>query len=193
MRSAFRGFGIALIVWGVLLFLNVPSFTGFASFDGLTGRVASLLGLIFVVVGCIFVVASRAVPGKLEQTVASASPAQKVPRIFISRIALERAEKDDYINKNWNDYLKEIQMIQGDPRSRPQERIGEFSVSPRGHKMIRVAWHYDPQTNSIYIDDVLYHKGDLRYNEGWNKRATSSHITRRTYAEKGYQPLEVSH
>ncbi|MBI3334283.1 hypothetical protein HYZ97_02250 [Candidatus Pacearchaeota archaeon] len=107
-------------------------------------------------------------------------------RLYISNGALERAKKDPYVFANRERFLNEIQRIARNPEARQQEQIGDFSISPQGHTMIRVAWHYDAQTKTIFIDDLLYHQANRRYVDDWNKRARGKKITRKIYEDKGY-------
>lgn len=50
-RIIFRGFGIALVIWGIVLFSSSFSVTGLVVFEGLGKNVGSILGIVFVVVG----------------------------------------------------------------------------------------------------------------------------------------------
>ena len=189
-RALLQGFGLAFVIWGIVLLVNVRSLTGLAVFDGLEGSTASVIGGVFVVLGVLMVAASRAMQeGGLEQQARAGSGEI---RVFISRKASERAAKDNFVRNNLGKYMREIEMIRQNPSQRPQERVGEFSVSPRGHNPIRVAWHYDPKTNTLYIDDFRYHVAEHKYDDNWNNNATDGKITRRDYATSGYEAFSGS-
>lgn len=101
--------------------------------------------------------------------------------IQISVKALDRAKNDAYIKSVKDKYLDEIQRISQLPRSRPAETIGDFKISPRGHKKIRVAWHYKEKPETIYIDDLLYHINKKDYVNKWNEKAESGKVNLKTY------------
>lgn len=108
--------------------------------------------------------------------------------IFISNSAIERSKKDAFVSRNLKEYLIEIGRISRNPDERPQEKIGEFSVSPRGRsgKGIRVAWHLNSNGN-IFIDDLLYHKDRFRFIDDWNHKVKNRIIRREYYEKKGYR------
>jgi hypothetical protein len=115
----------------------------------------------------------------------------EIKKIFLSKKAIEKVEKDKYVREKIEAYLAEIErLIKG---KRPTEKIGEFNVSPRGHKNIRIAWHieYDERDKShiLYIDDFLYHEKEKEYKGGWIKGVERGKITINTYKESGYMPL----
>lgn len=109
--------------------------------------------------------------------------------ILISEKALERSRNDSRVRNNMRRYANEIRMIAADPRARPQEKVGEFHVSPRGQSVggLRVAWHYDEGKNKLYIDDLLYHTGENDYVDKWNRKVSARRITRKDYESAGYQ------
>ncbi len=78
-------------------------------------------------------------------------------------------------------------MISMLPKKRPKERIGDFFISPRGHKKIRVAWHIKDE--NIYIDDFLYHENN-DYVDKWNKKAARKEIRIEDYEKEGYMPYK---
>lgn len=99
--------------------------------------------------------------------------------VFISKKAEKAAYKDPYIRNNLKKYKKEIAKIIEDPLERQQELIGDFRVSPQGHKKERIAWRYENDNNGnerIFIDDLLYHVDDKNYNHRWNKKAANLDI-----------------
>ena len=142
--------------------------------------VGSYVGLAFVLFGVVLVLMSS----KGDQR----EPSRSSLAIFISNKALERARSDGRIANNKGLYLDEIRLIAADPFHRPQERIGEFSVSPRERAKggLRVAWHYDRGANRLYIDDLLYHTTQRDYVDNWNKVAGNRRIKKEDYAKKGY-------
>src|SRR3989344_4792892 len=144
MRKVIRSFGLALILWGlVLIFIGQVSITGFVIVGDLNFEWRFVLGLVLVVGGVLILAFTRERVGGLERQTDSVPNEM---RVFISSQALAR-QKDKTIRSKWGQYMHEINMIKANPHARPQERIGEFAVSPRGSKQIRVAWHYDKQNN----------------------------------------------
>ncbi len=173
-KKVFRAFGIFLIIIGIIFSLNSFKITGFTIFENIAQTTSSFIGIILLIGGILFLTAGREEKeSKLE--------------IFISNKALERSKKDRFIRQNLAQYRDEIRMITANPQARPQEHVGDFSVSPQGHKNIRVAWHYDRQTKTLYIDDLLYHKKEHEYVDKWNRKATKREITREDYKKAGYQ------
>ncbi len=112
------------------------------------------------------------------------------PRVMISKKSLERANSDGFIIENKKKYINLIEKIIIDPTSvKRREIIGEFTVSPMGYsgrKGPRVAFHHDPKTNTLFIDDLLYHQDKYRYVDNWNSRAASE-IKIQTYEQSGYE------
>ena len=113
-------------------------------------------------------------------------------KIQISRYALERAKKDPFIKENIDRYENEIEMISKNPGSRPQEKIGEFNVSPRGRSYngLRVAWHFDAGANTLFVDDLLYHTRGGDYVDDWARKVNRlGEIKIQNYRERGYEPF----
>lgn len=168
--------GIALILIGIVLLLNLSGITGFAILQDIGMTTGSIFGIIFVVGGVILLLAREKhreeKQGGLE--------------IFISRKAIKRAKTDIQIKQNLRQYQNEVRRIKQDPLGRPQEIIGEFRVSPRGETNLRVAYHYDQQGNRLYIDDVLYHVTEREYVNDWATKARHRRITRKDYEKAGY-------
>lgn len=106
-------------------------------------------------------------------------------RVFTSKQARERAKRDAYIKANKKRYRQEIFMIVASGGMRPSETIGKFTISPRGHKNERVAWHwaYDSKTDTklIFVDDFLYHLKDNKYVDNWAIRADAGEINLNSY------------
>ncbi|MBI5804297.1 DUF308 domain-containing protein [Candidatus Pacearchaeota archaeon] len=177
-KYTFRLIGIFFVVIGFVFLLNSFQLTGFTIIDDIAQSTSSLMGIVFVIGGILFFVAGRGEESDLE--------------IFISRKALERSKKDTFVRTNLRSYMNEIKMIAANPEGRPQERIGDFKVSPRSHKNIRVAWHYSPSENRLYVDDLLYHRKEGQYIEDWNNKARNRKVRIRDYEEKGFEELEPS-
>jgi hypothetical protein len=115
----------------------------------------------------------------------------EIKKIFLSKKAIEKVEKDEYVREKIEAYLAEIErLIKG---KRPTEKIGKFNVSPRGHKNIRIAWHIERDERDksyiLYIDDFLYHEKEKKYKGGWIEGVKRGKITINTYKESGYMPL----
>ena len=176
-KRVYKISGMSFLSIGVILLLNsIVSITGNAIIEDVGTSVGSLWALWFIAVGAALVVESRT----------SQSSGLEV---FISRDAIQRSEDDVKVKNNMVQYMKEIQMIAADPNHRPQEILGEFHVSPRGHKNIRVAWHYDRGTDKLFIDDLLYHRRGNKYVDNWDSRASQGKIKRKDYEKSGYQSL----
>jgi len=107
--------------------------------------------------------------------------------ILISKQALERLKKDRTVKENKKDYNREILMIQASGGDRPCELIGQFTVSPRGGKFIRVAWHFSynkkTDTKIIYIDDLLYHRTQGDYTDNWGHKVRTGEINLASYSD----------
>ncbi|MFW6014414.1 MAG: hypothetical protein ACOCQG_04535 [Candidatus Nanoarchaeia archaeon] len=104
---------------------------------------------------------------------------EKEREVFISRKAEKATHKDHYIREHLGTYIKEIDKIIENPLERQQELIGDFRISPQGHKKERIAWRYevdDKGTEKIFIDDLLYHIDDKDYKNKWNKKAANFRI-----------------
>ena len=178
-KRVYKISGISFLIIGAVLLLNsIVSITGYAIIEDVELKTGSLWALWFIAVGAALVVESRrALSSGLE--------------IFISRGAIQRSEDDDKVKDNMVQYMKEIQMIAANPNHGPQEVLGEFHVSPRGHKNIRVAWHYDKAANRLYVDDLLYYRRGNKYVDNWNSRASQGRIKKKDYEKSGYQPLTM--
>ena len=126
----------------------------------------------------------------LEKSVLENTP--KKVRVMISNKALERASKDSFILENKDKYLREIKTVAHSPLDRKKrEKIGDFSVSPTGRsrKGFRVAWHYDGTSNTLFIDDLLYHTSQYGYIDSWNDRANKE-INLDYYKDYGYKEFK---
>lgn len=176
--------GFVLIISGVLLFGNSSGITGNVVYEDIQGYTFSLIGLAFILGGLALLVFGRESSGGLETLTET--------RVLVSRKALSRVRKDSTVKNNFSRYLHEIEMIKNNPSVRPKEKIGEFLVSPQGKspKGLRVAWHYDAKSNTLYVDDFLYHESEREYVGKWNRRAADREIIKKDYESSGYVPLE---
>ncbi len=164
-----------IIIGSFLMITTKVPITGYIVNDNeLATNLRFSLGMIIATIGIILILIER----KDEESKLT---------IMISDKALERARKDRTVKSMTRKYLAEIDKIAESPNQRPQEQIGEFHVSPRGQKEIRVAWHYDPKGNILYIDDLLYHKSENEYVDNWATKVRQGHIKRNKYA--GYEQL----
>ncbi len=114
-------------------------------------------------------------------------------RVLISRRALERARKDDSIRQRWDRFTSEIEMIARNHEERPREKMGDFSVSPRGYggsAAPRIAWTFDGATNTLRVYDLLYHISSQKYVDDWNHKAKFGEITRETYERGGFEEFK---
>lgn len=183
MRSpALRGFGIAAVVWGVILLAQGLSITGFAVLGGLESGAVKVIGVCLLLGGIALLSFDRGASSLLERSVGSATET----KVVISNIALERTRKDKTIKAMLPKFIKEIEMIRANPLARPKEKIGEFLVSPHGRNPARVAWHYDQNTRTLYIDDLRYHITEKDYDNKWNRKARQGEIDLETYRNGGY-------
>lgn len=173
--------GFLLIISGIILILSneISGITGFATspdnllMNPLMKNIGTyFLGIALMIVGAIVVYSDKS---------------NKALEIMVSQKAIDRSQKDKTVRQNINKYLKEIDRISQNPLERPQEILGEFHVSPQGHKDIRVAWHFDRQNNILYIDDLLYHERGNIYVDQWNTKARQHKIERRDYESSGYE------
>ena len=163
-----------LFALGIIFISGSLQITGLVIADG--ARVAgSITGLVFIIGGAAILFASSRETSE-----------KKGLAILISNEAVERSKKDNFIRGNIRKYVHEIEMIKADPSHRPQEIIGEFHVSPRGHVNLRVAWHFDRKNNILYIDDLLYEKKGGEYVDRWNRKASQGKIRRADYSRNGY-------
>ena len=175
-KRVFEVIGFLFLIVGLFFVAGSLRITGFTVADEFVRTSRSFLGILFVIGGILFIIVGRELKeGALE--------------IFISQKALERAKRDRKIKENIKRYRAEIQKIAADPHQRPQEILGEFHVSPQGHTDIRVAWHYEPHENRLYIDDLLYHRGEKTYVDKWNEKAARRKITRRDYQGAEYKGI----
>ena len=184
-RSVLLGFGFAVVIWGAVLLAQGLSITGFAVLEGIGKGVSSVFGISLLVGGLILLAAARESVSGLERQ----ASAQRETSVLISNIALERMNSDKHVRAMLPRFMKEIAMIKSNPIGRPKEKIGEFLVSPQGHNPVRVAWHYDPKSNTVYIDDVRYHATSKDYDKNWNKRAERGDVTLSSYEASGYSAL----
>jgi len=174
-KRGIKTIAIILILIGIIILLNTyTTITGFAVLNNLTKTTSSILGIIFVIGGILLLQSGRTTTGGLE--------------VFISNKALEKSEKDKTVEANLSKYRNEIRMVAADPLHRPQERIGEFQVSPKLNTKYRIAWHHDRRDNRLYVDDLLYHVTDKDYDGKWNKKAAKGEIKIEDYEKSGYQP-----
>lgn len=125
--------------------------------------------------------------------------ATKPLEVLISRKALSRARKDSFIRENIDAYGREIEKVESMVAENPTlaiqraKTIGEFTISPTGYSGRggpRVAWEYDPKTNTLKIHDVLYHEkrpGSAEgYIDDWDRKAQKREITRKNYEREGF-------
>ncbi|MBI2629977.1 hypothetical protein HYW76_02655 [Candidatus Pacearchaeota archaeon] len=176
-----RVMGIAFLVAGIAITLASSSIT--AAVIGINKAEVYFFGLSLIALGIVLLLVSQT----LEEIAQSPVRVKKEKvRIMISRPALERARKDGYIKNHLSKYKGFIRKIAANPINPVKENIGDFSISPLGAPNERVAWHYDARTNTLYIDDVLYHDSDRRYVDNWNKKVTSRKVTKSQYQQSGY-------
>jgi len=169
--------GLSLILGGIFLVL-------INEISGITGFVISSNNPLMKNIGTYFIGVALMIAGA---TVVYSDKSNKALEIMISQKAMERSQKDKTVKRNISKYLKEIDMISQSPLERPQEILGEFHVSPQGHKDLRVAWHFDRQNNILYIDDLLYHERGNIYVDQWNDKVRNHKITKRDYESSGYE------
>lgn len=110
-------------------------------------------------------------------------------KVFVSKKALERSNKDKFVREHLSEYMKEINMLIASQLNRPTERIGEFNVTPRGHKKERIAWHREG--NDLYVDDFLYHESGEDYVDKWNIKARIGKIKIEDYKNTGYESYKL--
>lgn len=166
-----------LIALGIFLIAFSPTITGAVIGNGIGKIIGSILGLTLIIGGLVLFLTERE---EKESELA----------ILVSSKALEKLKKNKEVRENKKWYFNEINKIAQDPSSRPQEQIGDMNVSPRGQSPqgMRVAWHYDPRKNVLYVLDLLRHKERRRYSEDWNQRVRTGDITRSSYSEfKDYE------
>lgn len=178
-QRIFYFLGFPLLFLGVFTLLNpIESLTGFVVIGGLSGDFRLGSGVLYLLGGVFFIVLGN--KGIQENGL----------EIRISMKALERSRKDSFVRANIKRYLDEIERIVEAPEKRGQEKVGEFCVSPLGHRSIRVAWHWDKEKGILYIDDFLYHKSQYRYVDDWGNKAGDKRITQHTYQERGYEAYQ---
>jgi len=179
MKRMLRFFGWIFLLAGIILAVNSFSgITGFAVFEGVDKRAGSVIGISLIVGGLILILAERREESKERKDIT----------ILISRKAIDRSKRDNRIRQDISRYVHEIEMIKADPSIRGQKMIGEFHVSPRSKTAggDRVAWHFDRSSNTLYIDDLLYHINDKDYVDKWNRKAANGKIKRADYIRSGY-------
>ena len=181
-RSILRGFGLAAVIWGVVLLAQGFSITGFAVLGDIGGGVGRIIGVCLILGGIALLSFDRGASSLLERSVGTSAET----RVVISNIALDRMRKDKTIKSMLPKFMKEIEMIKTNPLARPKEKIGEFLVSPHGRNPVRVAWHYDHNSKTVYIDDLRYHVTEKDYDGKWNKKARQGEVDLETYRNGGY-------
>src|SRR3989344_5003221 len=164
-KEGYRILGLILFLLGLFFLLNSKVDIITSAVVGIplaSSTLSSIPSILFIIIGIILMTSSET----------------KDLEIVVSKIAQKRLKKDKKIQSDYERYIDEIIMIRADPKSRPQERIGEFQVSPRGRGKggIRVAWHYDKESNKLYIDDFLYHVKENKYVDNWTEKATKKKI-----------------
>jgi hypothetical protein len=154
-KRGYRNLGILFLVGSIFTSFNVTEITGNVIGSSAVSEFLSIFLFCFGLFS--LVVATRVAP--LE--------------VVISEQALDRLKKDKFVRENRKQFHREINMISQSPEARPQERLGNFKVSPRGGSSngIRVAWNLDPVSGQLRIYDLLYHKSNERYVDGWNDKA----------------------
>ena len=129
-------------------------------------------------------------------------------KVLISSEALRRAKKDSFIKTQLAKYNQEIfllastisreaspeNVVQVLRKARPSEKIGDFTVIPKGKKgpkAIRIAWTFTLDLNKqlirIFIAELLYHEAEGKYVDNWNGKARKRDITTNTYSN--YTPF----
>jgi hypothetical protein len=107
-------------------------------------------------------------------------------QVRVSEKAMQRTERDRRISQNMAKFWDYVARIASSPIQYPQEIIGEFRISPRGHNPLRIAWGYDSATKTLNIYDFLYHISDKDYVDRWNRKAANGTITREDYQQAGF-------
>lgn len=169
--------GFAFFVFGLgLSFIPPYSFTGYVSYSR-EGVYYFPYGIVFTLLGGLFLFMGTREEEK-RQTLD-----KKLESIMISNRALEKSRKG-FFKLRFKEYMAEIDRIAQNPSARPKEGVGEFFVSPRGGKQIRVAWHVEGDV--LYIDDFLYHDTGRGYSDNWDRKAFTGKIRREDYKDEGY-------
>jgi len=109
--------------------------------------------------------------------------------VLISKAACNTYEKDSYVNENIDRYIEEIWKIKNMMESgklSATKKIGDFYITPRGHKRERIAWF--KERDKIIIADFFVH--DDRHKK-FCKLAANRKIKREDYV-KGVIPLETN-
>jgi len=178
LKKAFIFSGVVFLFIGLIVFAEVfQSMTGSTIGSSNRGSFNGLWALWFIIGGIALLIESRIVPVDTLE-------------IFISFNALKRSSRDKFVKRRLSEYLKEVNKIAIDPRRRQQEMLGEFHVSPQGHKDIRVAWHFNSQNRTLFVDDFLYHAVGNHYIDNWDSKASQGKITKVDYENSGYKLLK---
>jgi len=176
--------GSVLLIIGLFLILNFDAnITGAVIGVKVSPTVNSFVGVLFVIVGVLVLEKSA-----IEVIV------KEAPKVCISEQAIERSKKDRYVRENLKRYAAEINRIAEEPEKISQEIIGDFRISPRGHKNIRVAWHMKRRDGQeeVCVDDLLYHKGE-DYVDKWNKKVSKGTTTKKSYSGyRNYKSTKLS-
>ncbi len=178
-KRVFRILGVSFLLIGFVLVLNsLQGITGYVVFEGADFKAGTIYAIWFLVAGGVLILMARH----------TASPLT----ILISNKALERARDDPRVRNNMPAYVNRIRTIAANPIATPdKEKIGDFNISPhQRHTDRRVAWHFDGSTNTLFIDDLLYHVSQEDYNDRWNKKARKGTITREDYSREGYSAFK---
>ncbi len=177
MKSrVYRILGLVIAIIGALIIIAKARMTGFV-ISSYLDKIPNILGISLIFLGLLISTLAHFYESKPTKGL----------EVLISNKAVERSRRDRTVKSNLKQYRKEIEMIMANPRLRPQEILGEFHVSPRGHKDIRIAWHYDSSNNILYVDDLLYHVRANQYVDNWNDKAKKRIITKQDYEKAGYQ------
>jgi len=163
---------LAFIIGIISLANSASNITGFAIVDEVSDSVSVNLAILFFIAGFLLLF----LESRLEDK-------EGVLEILISKKAINKVNKDKRLRSERKKVLKEIEKISQNPDNRPTERIGEFLISPRGHKAIRIAWTYNPKEKIIKIYDILHHTGNRRGYDGWADNVREGGVKQKNYGE----------
>lgn len=159
-----------MIILGFIIITFTSSITGNIIGENLSKGIGFILGLALVIGGLVILLTKRQISeGGLA--------------ILISDKAAKKLRKDKGIKERREWYIGEIRKIAQDPTSRPQERMGQFNVSPRGSSPEgrRIVWNYDSERNRLLIQDLVRHESKGRYSGYWNKKVRKGQIIKTDY------------
>lgn len=179
---------LLILVSITLLGFGKKNVLGFVIAEPQASQINYFVAAVLLIVGLILFLSNKP---KLEEIVKKTEV-----QFYISNKAIERAMSDKYIKYNLKRYEKLIDTLKNHllgGHTYQTERMGEFNVSPQGHKKDRIAWHVrseksgDKEIRKVYIDDLLYHINDKDYVDKWNRKAANYEIKVNNYETAGYK------